>query len=150
MDNSATVHLPSGPKQPRSVRGTHQLNASCTSTPGSIPRCHLHPKACHRKQTPASSRRTPAHNTNVPKVLSMSFQILKRLKEMGSCARRVSRCAHTCHVAWLLDLVTAQPLINPVKSCFNKLHRRRRDGLSNRCWCNFSSWHRLDVLNRLV
>ena len=43
---------------------------------------------------------------------------------------------HTCHKAQLLNIVTALLLIKLVKSCFDKIHRRKRDVLSHRCsWC---------------
>ena len=102
MDNSATVHLLSSPKQPRTVRGTPQVfhsqpNASCSLAPDNGPKCHLRPQTCHSKRTSASSHRTP-RNTNVSKAFSMTSQILKHPKEMSSHARRVSTSAFDSYV----------------------------------------------------
>ena len=106
MDTSATVHLLSGPKQPRNVRGTRQVfrsqpNASCSLAPGNGPKCH--PQTCHSERTSTSSRRTPPHNTNVSKAFSMTSQILTHPKVLSGCARRVSKCAFDSYVPRSID-----------------------------------------------
>ena len=98
MDISATVHLLSGPKQSRTVRGTpqvihSQLNASCNLAPGNGPKCHLRPQTCHSKRTSASSRRTLPRDIRISKAFSMTSQILTHPKELHDRARRVSTCA---------------------------------------------------------
>ena len=103
MDNSATLHLLSGPKQPRNVRGTHQVfhkqpNASCSLAPGNGPKCHLRPETCQSKRTSASSRRTPPHKTSFSKAFSMTSQILTHPKELSGRARRISKCAFDSYV----------------------------------------------------
>ena len=103
MDNSATVHLLSGPKQPRNVRGTPQIirsqpKASCNLAPGNGPKCHLRSQTCHSKRTSASSRRSLPRNTIISKTFSMTSQILTHPKELNDRARRVSKCAFDSYV----------------------------------------------------
>ena len=56
-----------------SVEHAKQPSASCSPAPGKVPRSHRHPPTRHNMRTPASCRRTAAHNTRVPNAVSMSM-----------------------------------------------------------------------------